>query len=311
MHRVVRLLGSLAGLGSALIIAPTPAGAGVSAGEGPGATVSVGTSAAGSSGGSPGEQRGGSPVGTASSASPWSCVYTYLALNNEGGMLPGGPTPGAWYSVTCDDRATGAQWTQTEWISSQPGGRPVETMAPVDPHAVALQAENSLVLPRPVIQSDPSGTTVVNLSTWLWIDPSLWHADAVTATVGSVSATAVATPVSVAWSTGDGGLTVCSGPGIPYDVLAPVAGQTTYCSYRFTRTSAGQTSPDGNPNDSAFVITATITWSVSWSATGAAGGGQLPPLFTSQSGLLRVGQVESVDAVGAVGGAAVDAPDAP
>ena len=129
MHRVVRLVGSLAGLGGALFIAPTPAGAGASAGEGPGATISVGTSAAGSSGGSPGEQGGDSRVGTASSASPWSCVYTYLALNNEGGMPLGGPMPGAWYSVTCDDRATGAQWTQTEWISSQPGGRPVGTMS--------------------------------------------------------------------------------------------------------------------------------------------------------------------------------------
>ena len=276
MHRVVRLVVSLAGLGSALVVASTPAGAGASAGEGPGATISVGTSAAGGSGGSSGEQRGGSPTGTAASTSPWSCVSTYLALNNDGGTPPGGPTPGSWYSVTCDNRATGAQWTQTEWISSQSGSGPVGTMSPVDPHAVALQAENSLVLPRPVIQSNPSGTTVVNLPTWFWIDPSLWHADAVTATVGSVSATAVATPVSVAWSTGNGGLTVCAGPGIPYDVLAPPAGQTTYCSYRFSRTSAGQPSPDENPNDGAFVIMATITWSVSWSATGATGGGQLP-----------------------------------
>ena len=57
------------------------------------------------------------------------------------------------------------------------------------------------------------------------------------------------------------------------------------------------------------MITATITWSVSWSATGATGGGRLPSLFTSQTGLLRVGQVESVDAVGAAGGSTVDAPD--
>ncbi len=213
--------------------------------------------------------------------------------------------PGAWYSVTCDNRVTGAQWTQTEWFSSQPGAQPVGTVPPVDPHALALQAESSLVLPRPVIQSDPAGTAVVNLSVWLWIDALLWHADAVTATVGSVSATAVATPVSVAWSTGDGGLTVCSGPGIPYDLLVPAAGQTTYCSYRFSRTSAGQPSPDGNPNDGAFAITATVTWSVTWSASGAAGGGRLPPLFTSQTGLLRVGQVESVDAVGA----AIGTPD--
>jgi len=311
VHRVVRVVGSLVGLGSALIIAPTPAGAGASAGEGPGSTISVGSSTAGGSAGSAGQQRSGAPVGNTSSVSPWSCIYTYLALNNEGGMPRGGPTPGAWYSVTCDDRATGAQWTQTEWISPQSGGQPVAAMPPVDPYAVALQAENSLVLPRPVIQSDPSGTAVVNLPTWFWIDPSLWHADAVTATVGSVSATAVATPVSVAWSTGDGGQTVCSGPGIPYDLLAQAAGQTTYCSYRFSRTSAGQPSPDGNPNDGAFVITATVTWSVSWSATGAPGGGHLPSLFTSQTGLLRVGQVQSVDVAGTVGDATVGAPDAP
>ncbi len=205
--------------------------------------------------------------------------------------------PGAWYSVTCVDPGIGVQSTETEWITSRPG---VAT-PPVDPRAVALQAERSLVLPRPLIRTDPTGTTLVNLTTWLWIDPALWHPDSVTATVGSVSATAVATPESVEWSTGDGGGTVCEGPGTPYDARLPGVGQTTGCSHQFTRTSAGQPSPDGNPDHAAFVITATVTWSVSWSATGAAGGGALPTLVTSGSGLLRVAQVESVNAVDTTG----------
>ncbi len=294
MHRVTGLIGSLAWVGCTLVLGGQPAWAGVvaSAGDGPGGTVSVGASAAGGTAGAPGGRSGGS---ASSSGSPWSCTYTYLALNNEGGMPSGGPLPGAWYSVTCVDLAIGVQSTETEWISSRPGG----VTPPVDPRAVALQAERSLVLPRPLIHTDPSGTALVNLPTWLWIDPALWHPDSVTATVGPVSATALATPTSVWWSTGDGGGTHCDGPGIPYDALAPE--RTTLCSYQFSRTSAGQQSPDGHPDDAAFVITATVTWSITWSATGAVGGGQLPPLFTSGTGLLRVAQVESVNTIETTG----------
>ena len=44
-------------------------------------------------------------------------------------------------------------------------------------------------------------------------------------------------------------------------------------------TSAGQPSPDGNPNDAAFPITATVTWSVAWAGPDGSAGA-LPSLTT-------------------------------
>jgi hypothetical protein len=181
--------------------------------------------------------------------------------------------------------------TKTEWISDGSANVTSE----VDPYSVARQAENSLQLPLPVPNFNPA-LSIVNLPTWMWIDSAIWHSYSVTASVGSVSATAVARPVSVSWSTGDGGVVICDGPGTPFNVEEPASEQTTQCTHTFGVSSAGQPSANGNPNDGAFDVLATINWIVSWSAIGAVGGGTLPPLSTSASTRLRVEQVESVNA---------------
>jgi hypothetical protein len=159
---------------------------------------------------------------------------------------------------------------------------------------VALEAEASLQLPAPSLHFNPSGTSVVNLSTWLWVGVSIWHTYAVTASVGSVSATAVAVPVSVTWSLGDGGVVTCAGPGRPFDPLQTVAEQATSCSYTYHTSSVGQPSPDGNPDDASFGVRAVVTWSVSWSAQGTPGQGVLPSLTTDATVPVRVEQIESI-----------------
>ena len=261
-----------------------------SAGAGSGGgTVGVG---AGSDGGSGGGGSGGpSSGGGSGGSSPWTCTYTNLVLNNQGGFPSGGPQPGAWYSVTCNDIVTGAQVTQTVWITNSPAAAP-----PIDPRVLALQAENAMTLPVPVIHLDPSGSSVVGLATWLWVDPSLWHIYSVTATAGAVSATAVARPVGVTWSTGDGVSVTCGGPGVVYDLGLPSAWQGTYCSHTYARTSIGQSTPDGDPDHGQFAVVASVEWAVSWTAVGAAGGGPLPTLYTSSSAPLRVVQIESLNA---------------
>jgi len=258
-------------------------------GDSPSGTVTVGASAGGSSNGDPAGTTG-AEGGESGNANPWQCVYTKLLLNDEGGIAPGGPTPGSWYSVTCANRVTGVNTTQTEWIAGQ---APRATPA-VNPFALALQAENSLRLPLPTSHFNPIGFSVVNLPTWMWIDPVIWHPYAVTASAGSVSATAVATPVAVIWSTGDGESTTCKGPGSPFE-MASSSQQSTECSHTYAISSAGQPSSDGNPNDGAFTVSTTVRWSVSWSARGAIGGGTLPSLTTSSSTSVRVEQVESVN----------------
>jgi len=165
----------------------------------------------------------------------------------------------------------------------------------VSPQQVAQQAENSLQLPAPTLYFDPPGAAVVNLPTWLWIDPSIWHSYSVSASVGSVTATATAVPISVRWSMGDGNDVTCAGPGAVYHLSLPASQQSTSCSYTYRLTSLGQPSPDGDPDQGAFPVTATVSWSVSWSAQGASGGGSLPGLTTTSGTSLRVEQVESVN----------------
>ena len=284
------------GMGALGLVSSDRAGADSSGAGSGGGTVSVGASSGSGSGGasggsSGGSGSGGSGGGGSSGASPWTCTYTYLTLNNEGGFPNGGPTPGAWYSVTCVDVAAGAQVTQTVWITG-----PQPTSAPaVDPRALALQAENSMTLPAPGIRLDPAGTSVVGLGTWFWIDPTVWHNYTVSATAGTVSATAVARPIAVRWTTGDGSVVTCAGPGTAYDPGMPASWQTTQCAYTYRNTSIGQPTLDGNPDNGTYVVSATIQWDVSWSSTGVAGGGALPTLSTSSAALLRVVQIESVN----------------
>ena len=281
---------------AAIAMVPGAAHSAAAGGGDTGGTVTVGVGDGGSSGGGPGGASGGGSVsgggnGGGTGGTGWICTYVKLVLNDGGGIAPGGATPGSWYSVTCTNQITGSSVTQTEWIPDQ-----APTSAPaVDPYSVALQAERSMVLPRPTVQFNPFGTAVVNLPTWLWIGPGTWHSRTVTASVGSVSATAVAVPDMVTWSMGDGDTVTCAGPGTPFDTGRPASSQVTGCAYSYPISSAGQPASDGIPDHGSFTVQATVTWSVTWSAQGTSGGGVLPSLTTSNAAFLRVEQVQSVN----------------
>jgi hypothetical protein len=175
---------------------------------------------------------------------------------------------------------------------------PASGGAPVTARALALQASDSLTLPSPVVDINPPSFSVVNLSSWLWINGQIWHSFSATATAGGLIVTAVATPETVSWTMGDGHTVVCNGPGTPYQPTISFSAQTTDCSYTYTSSSAGQPSADGDPNDGAFRVTAMISWTISWTVTGGAGGGTLPALHTSSTVPVRVEQVESVGTAG-------------
>ena len=273
----------------ATVVNPSPAFGAASGSDNGNGTVTVGVSDSGSATGTGGTSTGGG--GSSGGTSGWTCTSTSLLLNDEGGFAPGGPTPGGWYSITCVNGSTGANTTQTVWITSQ---APATTPG-VDPRTVALQAEDSLRLPSPTLHFNPAASSVVNLPTWLWVDPSIWHPHSVTASAGAVSATAVATPVAVTWRMGDGGAVTCAGPGRAFDLFLPARMQDTACLYAYRTSSLGQPFTDGNPDTAAYLVRATITWTVSWSAAGAPGQGTLPSLATSAVTPVRVVQVESVD----------------
>ena len=249
-----------------------------------GSSVSVGASSSTSSpaSGQPGAAKG----------SPSPCTYAPLPAWEAAALGQGVPAPGAWYFIVCSVATSAVPTGTIRWIPASPAS------TGSNPNAAASQAADSLQLPSPEIHVDPSVFSVVNVPTWFWIDPGLWHPFVATATAGGVSATAIASPQTVSWSTGDGNVVVCDGPGTAYDPAVPAIDQTTPCSYTYRQSSVGQASANGDANNGAYDVVATISWSVTWSAVGASGGGTLAPLQTSSNIKLRVEQIESVGTIG-------------
>jgi hypothetical protein len=283
--KIVGLVVMILGLG----LWASAAFAGVIGADG-GNTVTVGawtSSSSGPAGGAATAADGGGSDGL----SPAPCTYSPVELSESAGfdLAPGGPTPGEWYVVQCPGAAERA-----EWIPSGPVAPVATAGVPAGPDAAAARAAASIVLPSPPLEVNPTPFSVVQFATWLAVAPGVWHAYQATATVDGVTATAVATPESVMWTMGDGGVVVCDGPGTVFNPALPSDQQTTSCSYTYQRSSYGEPSSDGDPNDDAFPVTATVTGKVTWTAVGAAGGGTLPALHTSSTVAVRVEQVESV-----------------
>ena len=236
---------------------------------------------------------GGSSESGASGPPPFQCTWQ---PDQAFGPAPTGQSGGEWYVQICTARDGGSGYQELPVWVQQP---PTTTPPALSPAQLAQQAEGEIALPSPTINTSPSRVgrspgTVVNFPTWLWVNAGIWHPWSASASAGGLTATASAVPTSVYWDTGDGGGVDCQGPGTPYDRSIPARDQSTYCSYTWRKSSAGQPSPDGNPNDDSFTLTATITWQVSWSASNGAGGG-LPALVTRSSVPMPVQQIESVN----------------
>ena len=227
-----------------------------------------------------------------------SCTYTQLSGLEmvEFAAEPGGPTPGRWFLAPCEGASMSGNG-HLEWLYTGPSAARAPTVvSQANPGAAAEEAEASIVLPMPSIDVNPVEFSVVNLRTWLAIAPALWHPYGATATVGGVTATALATPETVRWTMGDGGVVECAGPGTQYAPDLAASLQSTSCGYTYERSSDGEPSRDGEANDGAFPVMATVTWKVTWTAVGAPGGGPLPSLQTTSTTAIRVEQVESVGA---------------
>ena len=163
--------------------------------------------------------------------------------------------PGGWYVRQC---------------TAVPGGGVVWLPAADAPGPgwLAQAAVSRMALPQPALRlSPPAGAPqLVMLPTWLWVPPQWWQAPrSASASVPGITVTAVASPVQVHWSTGDGATFVC-GPGTSYTATVDAAGRSPDCGHTYTRT--GQ-----------FDLTATVTWQVTWSGGGAAG--TIGPLFST------------------------------
>ena len=198
------------------------------------------------------------PPGKPNPNQPYGCTYAAGGPSATALLGVGGPQPGQWVFPVC--AGPGAiDPMPAVWVT---GAKPAAVTVQVAPVLVAEQAAKTLGLASPVIEMAPPGghPQLVNVATWLWVNPAAWHPVSASATAGPVTTTATATPTKVIWDMGDGQSVTCVGPGTPYDPSAPNA--TSTCSY--TWSTAG-----------TYTVTATIYWSVTWSAVGAAGGGTL------------------------------------
>jgi hypothetical protein len=145
-----------------------------------------------------------------------------------------------------------------------------------------------LRLPDPVIRSSPAPAALqlTRLPVWLWVAPAAWAPQSRTAQVPGESVTATATPVSAAWSMGDGTTVTCHGPGTAYEGGNPAVASPT-CGHTYDQSSAGR--PGG-----AYRVTVTITWDITWTGTGGAGGA-LAPLDTVAAAAFRVAESQALN----------------
>jgi hypothetical protein len=187
--------------------------------------------------------------------------------------------PGSWYLYDCS--ATGGLFaTGVIWV---PDGQPA-----VPPAVLAQEAYRWLPVQPPAIRTSPAADQVVNVPTWLWVDPASWGTRTATASVPNQSATVTATPVKVTWTMGDGRRVVCAGPGTPYRGGDPAA-PSPDCGHVYRRSSAGQAGL-------AYPVTATTSWRISWVASGVvAASGTLAPLERTATTSLRVAEAQTVN----------------
>lgn len=155
--------------------------------------------------------------------------------------------------------------------------------------SLAQSAAANLHLAPPAMRLSPGldKPQVVNVPAWYFLDPASWAPVSSSVAAGAVTVTVTATPVSVTWTSGDGGSVTCAGPGTPYPVEDPnPPAQSPTCGHAFTRASAGF--PDG-----VYPLTAQVSWQIGWRAsTGVTG--TLPPTATSATAQVRVVEVQAL-----------------
>jgi hypothetical protein len=148
--------------------------------------------------------------------------------------------PGVYLHIHCGDEYVGFQFF--------PDGE----QAPVDP--VALARSVSITPPAPVLVTNPAaGDHLVEVEAWFWVEN--WEpVTAPPATAGNVTVNVSAEPTALVIDPGDGSPAVtCTGRPPAYDTARPAEGQSSPCSYTYSRAGT-------------FAATATLIYEVSFTS---------------------------------------------
>ncbi|MEW6470654.1 MAG: hypothetical protein AB1679_00080 [Actinomycetota bacterium] len=184
-----------------------------------------------------------------------------------------GDGPGRWLRKICGQDATSPGTATVIWVPQR-----------TDPEVLAERALREADLPLPGIATSPPANQpqLVNLPTWLAVDPSGWNPVSVSASAGAVTVSTTAKPEKVVWSVGTGDEVTCTGPGNRYDPARPASEQHPDCSYTYRRPGT-------------FQLTATVVWHVTWSAVGIPGGGDLGFARRSVTVPVQVAEIQSLN----------------
>ena len=159
----------------------------------------------------------------------------------------------------------------------------------VDVAALAASARSQLEIEAPVPLGAPplDRFNIVQLKSFLWLDPGWWVTYSATASAGRVSATAYASPVVAVWSMGDGTApVVCEGPGVVFE--RGMDDGDTDCGHTYRVSSAGQ---PGN----RFAVGVSVEFEVRWDSVNAAGaGGTLAPVERETVVAVEVGEIQAL-----------------
>ena len=98
------------------------------------------------------------------------------------------------------------------------------------------------------------------------------------------------------WSTGDGGVTTCDGPGISVRAGAVIVSTINLLLPHVHHLLLGQPSPDGNPNDGLQPYQSLSTGPCPGQLKAIPVEETCPRCLTTSSRSVRVEQVESIDA---------------
>lgn len=181
-----------------------------------------------------------------------------------------------------------------------PNGRDLVWVAQATPRQLAQRAAVTVRsrLARPTVSmAPPIDAGVVNASSWLWIDPTLWVPVSAFAWIpgnsGPIWARTTATPVSITFTTHDDGsptgsktgTVTCNGPGREWQ---PALGDATRsaCSYTYRHSSVSR--PNG-----VFDASVDVQWRISWTSN-TGGGGTLPAERTTTRLSVRVDELQAL-----------------
>ncbi|MFE9116790.1 hypothetical protein [Streptomyces sp. NPDC007172] len=174
------------------------------------------------------------------------------------------------------------------WVEN---GKTPDVPLAVNAKVLGEYASDSIELPSTSVSMAPSGTSTVNLPTWIWASGSKFTEKKVTASLGGISSTAVAKPVALHIVPGSPDATVfpASGDcpinedgsiGEPY--ATGKAGQTPACGVTYERAGS-------------YAFKASITWKVSWSATNGESGPLPDSIYTTPPQNVAVQEIQSIN----------------